>query len=103
MIRTPPRSTRTVTLFPYTTRLRSILVVDDQASNRILLGHQLQSLGHTVVCAENGLQALAAVDKQLFGLAVCDCSMPHMDGMAFVRALRAHPGDRKSTRLNSSH
>ncbi|MBO9357426.1 response regulator [Bordetella petrii] len=66
----------------------SILVVDDQASNRILLGHQLRRLGHTVVTAENGLQALRAADKRIFKLVICDCSMPQMNGMEFVRALR---------------
>ena len=69
----------------------SILVVDDQASNRILLGHQLQRLGHTVVAVENGLQALRAVDGQIFKLVICDCSMPQMNGMDFVRALRKRP------------
>jgi len=69
----------------------SILVVDDQASNRILLGHQLQRLGHTVVAVESGLQALRAADRQLFKLVICDCSMPQMNGMDFVRALRKRP------------
>ncbi|WP_050978286.1 ATP-binding protein [Bordetella petrii] len=68
-----------------------ILVVDDHAANRTLLKHQLQKLGHAVVCAENGLQALEAVGRQVFKLAICDCAMPRMNGMEFVRALRAGP------------
>src|SRR5690606_36890346 len=37
-----------------------ILVVDDQPSNRLLIQFQLHKRGHKVVCAEDGLQALAA-------------------------------------------
>nr|WP_242697674.1 ATP-binding protein [Bordetella petrii] len=70
-----------------------ILVVDDHASNRILLKRQLQKLGHhDVVCTENGLQALEAIERQVFKLAICDCSMPQMNGMEFVQTLRSRPG-----------
>ncbi|GAB1576320.1 hypothetical protein BPNSA17_11530 [Bordetella petrii] len=69
-----------------------ILVVDDQPSNRLLIQFQLRKLGYKVVCAEDGLQALAVVAKQPFQLVICDCAMPEMDGFAFTRALRAQPG-----------
>lgn len=69
-----------------------ILVVDDQPSNRLLIQFQLHKLGHKVVCAEDGLQALAAAAKQPFQLVICDCAMPEMDGFAFTQALRARPG-----------
>ena len=72
--------------------LAPILVVDDHAPNRILLKRQLQKLGHDVVCADNGLQALQAIEKQVFKLAICDCSMPLMNGMEFVRTLRSNSG-----------
>src|SRR5690606_4469135 len=69
-----------------------ILVVDDQPSNRLLIQFQLHKLGHKVVCAEDGLQALAAAAKQPFQLVICDCAMPEMDGFAFTQALRVQPG-----------
>jgi len=68
-----------------------ILVVDDQPANRLLLRHQLEQLGHAVVCAENGAQAFAAADRHAFALVICDCAMPYMDGVEFVRQLRARP------------
>ncbi|OZI16302.1 hypothetical protein CAL19_16550 [Bordetella genomosp. 7] len=66
-----------------------ILVVDDHAPNRILLNQQLQTLGHRAVCIEDGAQALAATERQAFKLVICDCAMPRMNGLEFVRALRA--------------
>jgi len=68
-----------------------ILLVDDHAANRLLLRHQLERLGHAVVCAEDGVQAFAAADHHVFKLAICDFAMPHMDGIEFVRRLRARP------------
>lgn len=69
-----------------------ILVVDDHAANRILLSQQLQALGHGSVCIEDGAQALAAAARQAFKLVICDCAMPQMNGLEFVRALRAGGG-----------
>lgn len=65
-----------------------VLVIDDQASNVLLLQRQLQRLGHEVAVAGNGRDALALVDRQVFDLIVCDCAMPVMDGYAFAQALR---------------
>ncbi|MBV7483089.1 ATP-binding protein [Bordetella sp. BOR01] len=69
-----------------------ILVVDDQPGNRQLLRHQLEKLGHVVVCAEDGVRALEEIGRQAYKLVICDCNMPRMDGYAFVGRLRAQPG-----------
>ncbi|MGE8452711.1 MAG: ATP-binding protein, partial [Pseudomonadales bacterium] len=66
----------------------NVLVVDDQATNVLLLQRQLEKLGHRVSCARNGLEALALVDQQEFDVVVCDCAMPVMDGYTFARTLR---------------
>lgn len=65
-----------------------VLVVDDQATNVLLLQRQMEKLGHRVSCARNGLEALALVDQHDFDLVVCDCAMPVMDGYTFARTLR---------------
>lgn len=65
-----------------------VLVIDDQASNVLLLQRQLQKLGHEVAFAGNGRDALALVDRQVFDLIVCDCAMPVMDGYTFAQTLR---------------
>src|SRR5256886_4596409 len=76
MIRRPPRST----LFPYTTLFRSAALVDS---------------AHTAMLPTEPLvqRALEGATKRASGDAI----------VAAVRRLAADLGDRKSTRLNSSH
>src|SRR3546814_15462605 len=78
MIRRPPRSTRTDTLFPYTTLFRSLENADRQP--RMLFNQRLAYSNHM----HNGKDADAS-EVVRFGLAVI------------------RKKDRKSTRLNSSH
>lgn len=71
-----------------TTRPR-ILVVEDEANVRefcrLLLRREYE-----VAVAEHGLAALAMLQQQPFDLVVTDLQMPHMDGIALIRHLRAH-------------
>src|SRR3546814_11778685 len=99
MIRRPPRSTRTDTLFPYTTLFRSdVLAVGD-------------FLEHGLVAVE---PVAALVDvRELHGLADLDLaavirvlSGQHLEQRGLAHAVCADDADdrdRKSTRLNSSH
>lgn len=68
---------------------RTVLVVDDSASMRLLVSQTLTAQGFSVVQAENGQAALAAARglKQL-DLVVTDLNMPIMDGITFVQQLR---------------
>ncbi len=68
----------------------NVLLVDDHPANRLLLGQQLQFLGHTVQEAENGLQALELLFQQPFDLVITDCNMPLMDGYELSREWRSH-------------
>lgn len=54
----------------------SILVVDDNRMNRIMLSHSLEQQGHTVMLAENGRQALTMMHAQQFDLVLLDIVMP---------------------------
>ncbi|MGE8627632.1 ATP-binding protein [Achromobacter denitrificans] len=83
----PPDAAHTDGTVPAGGRLR-VLVVDDQASNVLLLTRQLEKLGHEVASADNGQAALAQIERAPFDLVMCDCAMPVMDGYAFARALR---------------
>src|SRR3546814_12314571 len=78
MIRRPPRSTRTDTLFPYTTLFRSLAVA-------ILVG-------------VGGVGTAVVITGAVFARQTIEFGRPHQ----FHRYYRAL-GDRKSTRLNSSH
>ena len=66
-----------------------VLLAEDNAINRKLASRLFEKRGHTVVVAENGQQALAALAKQEFDLVMMDVSMPEMDGFEAAAAIRA--------------
>src|SRR3546814_12637810 len=94
MIRRPPRSTRTDTLFPYTTLFRSLRAYRD-------LDHALHPLNVvqrgrlTVVCPRT-----LARDPAATALGAFKSKFPNV---AVTMLSNDTDGDRKSTRLNSSH
>ncbi|MBH1930370.1 transporter substrate-binding domain-containing protein [Serratia rubidaea] len=65
-----------------------ILAVDDHPANRLLLKRQLTRLGHWVIGAEDGEQALRLWREHDIDLVITDCSMPVMDGLALTARLR---------------
>lgn len=67
----------------------SILVADDNASNRQTLARLLSLLGHDVTMAEDGRQALAALHRQPFDLVLLDVLMPEMDGITTLKRIKA--------------
>lgn len=68
----------------------SALIVDDSATTRRIVGEQLKSLGFHVEHAEHGKQGLSvfATMKQP-KVVVVDWNMPEMDGLEFIKQLRA--------------
>jgi class 3 adenylate cyclase len=69
----------------------TLLVVDDNRVNRLLLGRALEQLGHTVTFAENGRDALEALRRRPVDLVLLDIEMPEMDGYQVLAALAADP------------
>jgi adenylate cyclase len=69
----------------------SLLLVDDNRVNRLLLGRALEQLGHTVTFAENGRAALEALRHRLVDLILLDIEMPEMDGYQVLAVLAADP------------
>src|SRR3546814_6740778 len=113
MIRRPPRSTRTDTLFPYTTLFRSI---PHRAPARGGVSFGKKGIGHKGSIDVSGIPALAGGEeflrmwKQSNGNVLCVIDPaalgadPMLFGLAIVDAVRhGAKADRKSTRLNSSH
>src|SRR3546814_11755555 len=87
-LRRPPRSTRTDTLFPYTTLFRSVIdIATRKIEARCDLGGQPDS---TAVAPDGSFVAVAIENER-------DEDLNDGDGN------EAAIGDRKSTRLNSSH
>jgi serine phosphatase RsbU (regulator of sigma subunit) len=65
-----------------------ILIADDDEISRRILASTLRKLGHEVVAAETGLQALEAFQKDYFPLLISDWLMPGMDGVTLCRQVR---------------
>jgi two-component system chemotaxis response regulator CheY len=67
---------------------KTILVVDDSASLRQVVGIALRGAGFDVIEGCDGKDALAKLDGRKVHLIVSDVNMPNMDGIAFVKALK---------------
>ena len=65
-----------------------ILVVDDDAINRLVAENQLEDLGFEFEAVENGKQALQAVERRNFDAILMDCQMPELDGYETTRRIR---------------
>jgi CheY-like chemotaxis protein len=75
-------------------RGKRMLIVDDNATNRMILEHHLQSWGATYSSAESGFQALdllrAAIHEgHPYDVAILDMQMPGMDGFELARTIKA--------------
>src|SRR3546814_15215715 len=119
MIRRPPRSTRTDTLFPYTTPFRSFRKQRLGSKELALFTRQLATLAE-VAPLEEALRTLTRQSEAESARAVIgDVHAGLLEGRRLADAMARQPGsfpplyramvsagettDRKSTRLNSSH
>lgn len=68
-----------------------ILVVDDEADHRELMGGILEEMGYTVTLAENGRVALDKLEEHLPALVLLDLRMPVMSGWGVLEALKKMP------------
>jgi PAS domain S-box-containing protein len=66
----------------------SILVVDDEPAVRETLGEMLEVMGHRVLLAESGQNALQTLARSDCDLVFTDLAMPEMDGWETTRAIR---------------
>lgn len=70
---------------------RRILVVDDNATNRLFLQRLLSASGYEVSCAENGQEAIEAFRKIRPHLVFMDLKMPVMDGLEAAKHIKTTP------------
>lgn len=68
-----------------------LLLVEDDLQNVEILLHALRGQAYDVTVAENGKVALAILAEQKFDIILLDRMMPVMDGMTFLRRIRADP------------
>ncbi len=64
---------------------KQILIADDEANLRRVLGAQLQRDGYDVLFAEDGEQALAMLSDHHVDLVISDLRMPKLDGMQLLK------------------
>jgi two-component system chemotaxis response regulator CheY len=64
---------------------KTILVVDDSASVRQVVGLALRGAGYDVIEGVDGVDALSKLDGRKVHLIISDVNMPRMDGITFVK------------------
>ena len=72
-----------------------VLLAEDSETNRIIIEAYLDQLGVEVHSVSNGAEALVAVERESFEIALLDVNMPVMNGLEAARRIRAMPS-RKS-------
>lgn len=72
--------------------MKNILIVEDDPSNMRVLSFTLRKAGYEINTASNGQAALDEMQVSTPDLAIIDCAMPIMDGVALLRHMRANEG-----------
>ncbi|VAW53075.1 diguanylate cyclase/phosphodiesterase (GGDEF & EAL domains) with PAS/PAC sensor(s) [hydrothermal vent metagenome] len=65
-----------------------ILLAEDTLANQEIMFEQMDMLGYKIEVVENGLQALEAINQNVYALIFMDIHMPYMDGFAATEAIR---------------
>jgi PAS domain S-box-containing protein len=74
------------------TRSLSLLVVEDERTNRVVAERLLGKLGHRATCVESGEEALDRLASETYDCVLMDIQMPGLDGMETTRAIRGRLG-----------
>lgn len=74
------------------TQLSTVLYVEDNADNRLLVRRVLLSEGFEVLEADNAAKAVEVVRRQIPDLILMDINMPDVDGYTLTARLKALPG-----------
>lgn len=70
---------------------KTILILDDSAPIRQVVGIALRGAGYEVIEAKDGLDGIDKLDGQKLNLIITDVNMPRMDGITFVKEVKKMP------------
>lgn len=70
---------------------KTILIVDDSASIRQVVGMTLKNAGYEVIEGVDGKDALSKLDGRKVHLIISDVNMPVMDGITFLKNVKQMP------------
>ncbi|HTK01100.1 MAG TPA: response regulator [Bordetella sp.] len=73
---------------------KTILIVDDSASVRQVVGIALRGAGYDVIEGRDGQDALTKLTGQKVHLIISDVNMPNMDGITFLKEVKQLPAYR---------
>jgi twitching motility two-component system response regulator PilG len=76
---------------------KSILVVDDSPTVRKLISGKLEKSGHTVICANDGVEAMERLEHLVPDLVLLDINMPRMDGYQVCKLIRSNEATKDVT------
>lgn len=74
-----------------------ILLVEDNAMNQRVAQFHLDALGYSFDLAENGKEAVDALDEASYDIILMDVHMPLLDGFEATAAIRARPDEHRTT------
>ena len=73
---------------------KTVMIVDDSASMRQVVGIALKGAGYAVLEGRDGRDALSKLTGQKVNLIISDVNMPNMDGISFEKAVKLLPAYR---------
>ena len=65
-----------------------VLIVEDEQTDRVLMAHIVEEMGHDVYFASDGEQAFKTYMRRSIDVVVTDLLMPNVDGMEFILTLK---------------
>lgn len=72
----------------------TVLLVDDDVVNQLVMGRYLRSVGFDVATANHGIEALQILGTKAVDIILLDIQMPEMDGYETSRNIRLSDDDR---------
>lgn len=70
---------------------RSILIVDDNEGDLLIIKRTVEKMGHRVLTARNGREGIDMIKAEKPDLILSDCRMPQMDGVEMFKQIKEDP------------